>query len=96
MYFGESDDNDFGKPGDIYRSVGFIILHGTSHNAGFKHDSPPLGEGYCADAPVIQGRLRCPSSDCSLRTFEKIIIDTKKDYNYMIIQTNERYGYGRN
>lgn len=81
------------------RLIGFIILHGTSHNAGFKHDYygddetglgyDINGKGYADHGHVITDYL---NNYQTLFSFEKIIEHTKDLYGHIIVQTNVRYG----
>ncbi|MBK8623696.1 MAG: hypothetical protein IPN79_18560 [Saprospiraceae bacterium] len=92
-YSNNSDDNDLRKPGGTYRSIAYLILHGTAHQAGFHHDREPEGQAYCMDGVRTGQFLSCGGAQCHFKTYESLIEDAKKRYKYMIKQTNERYGY---
>jgi hypothetical protein len=85
-----------------YRLLGFIILHSTSHMAGYVHfDSPPglenytpgnisIGVGYGDKPGVISNFLHNVSGT---ETFEKLINWTISHHKHMIDETKKRFGY---
>lgn len=91
LYSNSADDNKLRESGGIYRSIAFLIIHGTAHQAGFNHGISPEGQAYCMEGKFLPGYLGC-NACIGLTTYEKIINWAKKDYFYMIKQTNERFG----
>jgi len=53
----------------------------------------PPGQAYCMDGQQLPNFLGLSLPVGTYNTYEKLIALAKKDYNYMIIQTNARYGY---
>jgi hypothetical protein len=92
VYSNSIDDNNLrnNSPLGQLRLIAFFILHGTSHNAGFRHKCGCGDEGYAMDGTRIQQLLIEPNSE--INTFEKLILYTKKEYNHVIESTKIRFG----
>lgn len=96
-YTNSQDENKLLVTGGKLRLIGFLILHGTSHIGGFEHSSSISymeGKGYASNGNWLANNcLDCDNTDDPRITFEEIIKETKKDFPYIINQTNAVFGY---